>query len=54
MCLVSACAIMFRLLQYGSSNSTGEGGIRFVEAFVILWCGAGIVTLNTQLLKGKV
>ena len=45
---------MLRLLQYGSSNANGEGGIRFVEAFVILWCGAGIVTLNTQLLKGKV
>lgn len=53
-CLISACAIMFRLLQYGSSNATGEGGIRFVEAFVILWSGAGLVTLNTQLLKGKV
>ena len=49
-----AFTVILRLLQQGSSNKDGEGGIRFVQAFVVLWGGAGIVTVNTQLLKGKV
>ena len=48
------CLIISFLLQQGSSDGSVGGGIKFVQAFILLWTGAIIVTINTQLLKGKV
>ena len=33
-------------------KSTGSGGPEFAQVFVVVWAGAAIVTLNSQLLGG--
>jgi hypothetical protein len=43
-----------RCFHYGGANEADQGGVRFVDAFLIIWIGAAIVTVNIQLLKGNV
>lgn len=42
-----------RLLQGSNADNVNDGGPQFAEVFVIFWCGAGIVTINSQLLGGS-
>ncbi|VVC95613.1 protein YIPF6 [Leptidea sinapis] len=50
------CTFMATILQ-GSSDTAntkiGDGGPEFAEVFVLVWIGAGIVTLNSKLLGGN-
>ena len=49
------CVVLAVLLQQGSAVDA-EGGSRspqFTEVFVSVWAGAAVVTLNSQLLGGK-
>jgi hypothetical protein len=49
------CMTLSLLLHGRSSDgSHDENTIHFVHVFLLVWGGAGIVTLNAQLLKGKV
>ena len=46
--------IPIRLLHGRSTDRSDEKNtIHFVHVFLLVWGGAGIVTLNSQLLKGK-
>ena len=44
------CTLMALLLQTTSS----EHNPNFSQVFVMVWCGAAIVTVNAQLLGGKI
>ncbi|CAK8683636.1 protein YIPF6-like [Clavelina lepadiformis] len=48
------CVIMAFLLQGVKDEKTGGGGPQFAQVFVVVWVGAGIVTLNSQLLGGHI
>jgi len=47
----------FLLISYADAGvkdeATGGQGPQFAEVFVVIWVGAAIVTLNSQLLGGK-
>jgi hypothetical protein len=48
---------MATILQgHGSSDATasGDGGPQFAEVFVLVWVGAAVVTVNSQLLGGTI
>lgn len=36
------------------SSTDSQRAIKFAAVFVIVWCGAGIVTINAALLGGKI
>uniref|UniRef100_H2ZJE3 Protein YIPF n=1 Tax=Ciona savignyi TaxID=51511 RepID=H2ZJE3_CIOSA len=42
------------LMQGAHDDKTGSSGPQFAEVFVVVWVGAGIVTLNSQLLGGNI
>ena len=48
---------LLSMLQGSTSSvdgmSNNDGGPQFAEVFVIYWCGAAVVTLNTKLLGGN-
>jgi hypothetical protein len=51
---LALCIVMSVCFHYGGANEADQGGVRFVDAFLIIWIGAAIVTVNIQLLKGNV
>ena len=46
------CTILAIVLQ-GHGDGGHDGGPQFAQVFVIIWVGAGVVTLNSKLLDGK-
>nr|CAB3267828.1 protein YIPF6-like [Phallusia mammillata] len=48
------CVILAVFLNGAKDETTGGQGPQFAEVFVVVWVGAGIVTLNAQLLGGKI
>ncbi len=47
--------VVYSSLLHGSGHGTKEEPtVHFVHVFVMVWGGAAIVTINAQLLKGKV
>ena len=43
------CTLMAFLLQTSNNH-----GANFTDVFIIVWCGAAVVTVNAQLLGGKI
>lgn len=50
------CVIMAIFLQSSvpSDDKSSDGGPQFAEVFVVVWVGAAVVTLNSQLLGGEI
>lgn len=49
------CIIMSILLHGKSQNSSSsEHTIHFIHVFLVVWGGAAVVTINSQLLRGKI
>lgn len=49
------CVLMAIFLQgQAADEKTGQGGPQFAEVFVVIWVGAAVVTLNSQLLGGEI
>ncbi|KAL7032326.1 hypothetical protein ACKWTF_007289 [Chironomus riparius] len=50
------CTTMATILQtsYQEDKNADSGGPEFAEVFLIVWFGAGIVTLNSKLLGGQI
>lgn len=46
------CTLLAIILQ-GHSDGKHDGGPQFAQVFVIIWVGAGVVTLNSKLLDGR-
>lgn len=46
---------LFRLLHGRATDpASGQHTIHFLNVFLLVWGGAAVVTINTQLLRGKV
>ncbi|VDP29438.1 unnamed protein product [Soboliphyme baturini] len=45
------CVLMSMFLHDGSGSLRGP---QFTEAFIVIWCGACVVTINTKLLGGNI
>ena len=45
------CTLMAILLQ---GTHTSQHSANFTDVFILGWCGAGVVTVNSQLLGGKI
>eukprot|EP00947_MAST-08B_sp_MAST-8B-sp1_P003647 g3647.t1 len=45
---------MMLAIELSSQARADQGATVFAAVFFIVWCGAGVVTLNAQLLGGKV
>ena len=41
-------------LLHGHSKDFSDHTIHFIDVFLIVWGGAAVVTVNAQLLRGKV
>lgn len=46
------CLVLAISMSWGASQT--QKGLVFAAVFVIIWCGAGIVTVNGALLGGKI
>lgn len=46
------CTFLATILQGNSADDVNDGGPEFAEVFVIVWLGAGVVTMNSKLLGG--
>jgi len=49
--LCFALALLLTIMS--TANSSEDSGIVFSAIFIIVWLGAGVVTINTKLLGGK-
>lgn len=47
------CIVLAVLLQQGSVSADGSRSPQFTEVFVAVWAGSAVVTMNSQLLGGK-
>lgn len=45
--------LIIRLLHGSGHGDNEEPTIHFVHVFVMIWGGAAVVTINAQLLRGK-
>ncbi|XP_039265101.2 protein YIPF6-like [Styela clava] len=52
--LILCCLMAIFLQGQATDEKTGEGGPQFAEVFVVIWVGAAVVTLNSQLLGGEI
>lgn len=63
--MLHTCCVWFvsRLMQHCTgwrhrtlsiSAPTGQSSLVFAAVFVVVWCGAAVVTINAQLLGGHV
>ena len=41
-------------MLHGHSKDLNDHTIHFIDVFLIVWGGAAVVTVNAQLLRGKV
>ena len=53
--MCNACFVkdLFNQRSLSMQNESKESDIIFATIFVVIWIGAGVVTLNAKLLKGK-
>ncbi|CAL1283607.1 unnamed protein product [Larinioides sclopetarius] len=48
------CVFLASVLQNESTDNLNDGGLQFAEIFFIVWFGAVVVTVNSQLLGGNI